>query len=114
MTLSGTNFCQISCYFVDMTRKCHLMALDATPSHIKKAERVSVDLSPPGKVREHIGTKNRNQVKNPTRNPTRFLLGRIRSKLTKEALVISIVLRKSNKLKIDPTRFQKIQQEYPT
>ena len=65
-------------------------------------------MSPSGKVREHIGTKSRNQVENPTRNPTRFLLGRIRSIPTPEAQVASVVLRKSNKMKIDPTRFQKI------
>ncbi len=67
----------------------------------------SVDMSPPGKVREHIGTKSRNQVENPTRNPTRFLLGRIRSIPTMEAELISMVLRRSNKI-------AKIQQEYPT
>ena len=77
-------------------------------------ERVSVDMSPSGKVREHIGTKSRNQVENPTRNPTRFLLGQIRSIPTRELLVISMVLRVSNKIKIDPTRFLKIQQENPT
>ena len=97
-----------------MTRKCHLLALDGTPSHLKKTERVSVDMSPSGKVREHIGTKSRNQVENPTRNPTRFMLGRIRIIPTTKALVLTIVLRKSNKMKIDPTRFRKIQQEYPT
>jgi len=31
-------------------------------------------MSPSGKVREHIGTKSRNQVKNPTTNPTTFLV----------------------------------------
>ena len=80
----------------------------------QKAERVAVDMSPSGKVREHIGTKSRNQVENPTRNPTRFMLVRIRSIPSTEALVLSTVMRKSNKMRIDPTRFQKIQQEYPT
>ena len=79
-----------------------------------KAERVTVDMSPSGKVREHIGTKSRNQVKNPTRNPTSFLLVRIRPISTNEMVVISIVFSRSNKIKIDPTRFLKIQQENPT
>ena len=40
---------------------------------------MSVDLGLTRQVREQRGTINRNQLKNPTRNPTRFQHGLIRS-----------------------------------
>ena len=48
----------------------------------KNAERVSVDLSLGRQVREQRGTKNRTQVKNPTRNPTRFMSGQSQCEIT--------------------------------